>query len=81
MNTATLELPRLNQASIVEQHLEKEADASNPFTDNFTDGEIESLKNNDAMAAGMIAVILGIAFTALLSLAITASVWTLSSAS
>lgn len=80
MNTAILEFPRLNQPVIVVEHIEPEVAAGNPFTDNFTESEIESLKNNDAMAAGMIAVILGIAFTSLLCLAITASVWTLSSA-
>jgi hypothetical protein len=80
MNTAVLELPSLNQTAIAAEHIEQEVAGANLFTDNFAESEIQSLKNNDAMAAGMIAVILGIAFTSLLCLAITASVWTLRSA-
>ncbi|MDB5387126.1 MAG: hypothetical protein JWM11_2772 [Planctomycetaceae bacterium] len=45
----------------------------------FTAAEMESFQNNDSMAAGMIATILGLAFLVLLGLVITVSVWTLNS--
>jgi hypothetical protein len=80
MNSSVLEMPRLNHQStfgIVK--------AATPVTANsaavgFTTAEMESFQNNDAMAGGMIAVILGLAFSVLLGLVITVSVWTITNA-
>ena len=43
---------------------------------NFTEDEVNSFHRDDAMTAGMIAAILGIAFTVLLGLVISVAVWT-----
>ena len=48
-----------------------------PLPLNFTPDEIRSFQNDDAMATGMIGVILGLAFVLLLTLAVGVSVWTL----
>jgi hypothetical protein len=47
----------------------------------FSRAEIRALQSNDAMAAGVIATILGFAFLALLTLAISVSVWTMQATS
>ncbi len=44
---------------------------------NLTDSDINSLHRDDAMASGMIAVILSIAFVVLLGLVVSVSVWTM----
>jgi hypothetical protein len=41
----------------------------------FTEAKIRKLQNDDAMAAGMIAVILSLAFVVLLSLTIGVNIW------
>ena len=43
---------------------------------NFTEDEVNSFHRDYAMTAGMIAAILGIAFTVLLGLVISVAVWT-----
>lgn len=43
----------------------------------FTADEVRSLHNDDAMAAGMISIILGLAFLFLLTLVAGVSIWTL----
>jgi hypothetical protein len=43
----------------------------------FTEGEAHSFQNDDAMAAGMIGAILGLAFLVLLALTVGVTVWTL----
>jgi len=42
----------------------------------FTEGELESLRRDDAMTGGMISVILGCAFLVLLGLVIGVCIWT-----
>ena len=54
----------------------KLATAASPIA-SFTSNEIRSFQNDDAMAAGMIGVILGLAFLCLLTLVVGASIWTL----
>jgi hypothetical protein len=43
---------------------------------NFTEDEVKSFHRDDAMTAGMIAAILGIAFMVLLGQVISVTVWT-----
>jgi hypothetical protein len=45
----------------------------------FTEADIRNLQNDDAMAAGMIGVILSLAFVVLLSITIGVNIWMLSS--
>lgn len=46
-----------------------------PFA-GFTSGESRSFQNDDAMATGMIGIILGLAFAVLFSLVAGVSIWT-----
>jgi len=41
----------------------------------FTAAEVRNMQRDDAMAAGMIGVVLGLAFTVLLSLTICVNIW------
>lgn len=54
----------------------KLATAPSPVA-SFTSDEIHSFQSDDAMAAGMIGVILGLAFLFLLTLVVGVSIWTL----
>ena len=49
-----------------------------PTNGSFAEDEISSMHNDDVMAAGMIGVILCLAFTVLLTLLISVNIWMLS---
>lgn len=76
MSTSVLEMPIAEQQrAIVEtQNLTNIAPLSEAHVP-FTDDEIEALHRDDAMTAGMISIILGIAFTVLLGLVISVNIW------
>lgn len=84
MSTSVLEMPSVQQSPAVAVRVASGSVTPLATTDNFlenvadqfTDNEVDSLHRDDAMAAGMIAVILGIAFSVLLVLVIGATVWT-----
>lgn len=85
MSSTVLEMPPVEEPSFVASRVASDVVVSDlvvpaDTTVNFTDDELDSLHRDDAMAAGMIAVILGIAFTVLLSLVIGVTVWTAMSA-
>lgn len=62
-------------AIVVEDAYDDVPPAQGPV--DFTTADLRSFRSNDAMAAGMMAVVLGIAFLVLLSLAVGVSVWTM----
>lgn len=81
MSTSVLEMPSVQQSPVVAARVASDKVVSDNVvpaatTDNFTDDEVDSLHRDDAMAAGMIAVILGIAFTVLLCLVTSVTIWT-----
>ncbi len=76
MSTSVLELPTVQQSPVVADRIGPDSVVPAASTDNFTDDEVDSLHRDDAMAAGMIAVILGIAFTVLLGLVTSVTIWT-----
>jgi len=85
MSSTVLEMPPVQVSPVaairvVPERPEPVVVADN-ITNNFTEGEVDSLHRDDAMAAGMIAVILGIAFTVLLGLVISVTLWTAMSTS
>jgi hypothetical protein len=80
MNSSVLKMPRLSHQSSFETVGIAGSAAANSAAVGFTTAEMASFQNNDAMAGGMIAVILGLAFSVLLGLVITVSVWTITNA-
>ena len=77
MNTSVLEIPRSKWQPAVMTFDEPEAVVSDAPPAGFTTAEVQSFRHDDAMAGGVIAVVLGLAFVVLLTLAIGVSVWTL----
>jgi hypothetical protein len=86
MSTSVLEMPSVLRYTVqeppVQEHAVPEAGGlsgvvprSNAVV-RFTAEEIDSFHRDDAMTMGMIAVILGLAFTVLLGLVIGVNVWT-----
>lgn len=84
MSSSVLEMPSAQEPIVVAARVVPDSvmpsSLATSATANFTDDEVDSLHQDDAMAAGMIAVILGIAFTVLLGLVISVTVWTALSA-
>jgi hypothetical protein len=81
MSTSVLEMHPAQEYPVVEARGMSDVVPHPDAGDNFTEAEVDSLHRDDAMAAGMIAVILGIAFLVLLGLVISVTVWTLMVAS
>lgn len=76
MSTSVLEMPVAQLEQLVvetrnQTNIAPHSEAHVPFTDD----EIEALHRDDAMTAGMISIILGIAFTVLLGLVISVNIW------
>jgi len=84
MSPSLLEMPEIESEIVVTEARAIfapepiESDVSNP---GFTDDEIAALHQDDAMASGMIAVILTIAFSVLLALTVGVTIWTMRVAS
>lgn len=76
MRTALLEMPVVEEQPVIE------LPASAPMAPNtraaygFTEQELAAMSRDDAMASGMISVILGIAFSVLVCLAVGVGIWT-----
>lgn len=80
MSTSVLEMPSLPKRSSIDiRPLPTVVPQPTPGTE-FTEEEINAFHRDDAMTAGMIAVILGIAFSVLLVLVGGVTTWMLMSA-
>lgn len=80
MSASVLEMPTLPKRSSIENRpLQAVAPQPTPGAE-FTEEEINAFHRDDAMTAGMIAVILGIAFSVLLFLVVGVTTWMLMSA-
>ena len=76
MSTSVLEMPPAQEQMVVEARGMSDVVRDPDAGVNFTEDDVNSFGRDDAMTAGMIAVILGIAFTVLLGLVISVNVWT-----
>jgi hypothetical protein len=76
MHASVLEIPNSKWQPDVVTLAESQAAMPDVPIANFTAAEMNSFQNDDAMAAGVIAVVLGLAFVVLLTLTIGVSVWT-----
>ena len=63
-------------ADVLQPHWQDEV-ATESVDAHFSEGDVRSFLGNDAMAAGVIATILTLAFVTLLGLAIGVTVWTM----
>lgn len=75
MSTTVLERPAAETQPEFEQL--DQAEFATPISahEHFSEDEIEALHRDDAMTAGMITIILGLAFTVLLGLVIGVNIW------
>ncbi len=84
MSHSVLEMPVSRPVLTMETHEMNGHDARTAAhaeaDDAFTASQVNALYRDDAMTAGMIAIILGIAFTVLLGLVISVNVWTATAA-
>ena len=75
MSTAFLEMPRIEQP-LVEARTNPVVAPEVVALPGLNEADLAAMRRDDAMASGMIAIILGIAFSVLVCLAVGVGLWT-----
>ena len=76
MSTAFLEMPAVQEQPVVELPIPPAIAPSARAEYGFTEEQLAAMTRDDAMAGGMISIILGIAFSVLVCLALGVGIWT-----